>query len=87
MTKLVDDDHPLFERIPRMLGFAALADYIGELVPSSVRGYYLKDLREGTWSRLPAPDVLLLRTPGNPLPGWSRDTAGLWVAERRDRVG
>lgn len=87
MSRLVDDDHQMFQGVPRMLGFAAVAAMTEgtphEFVPSTIRGYYLRSLQQGTWRLLPAPDVLLMRTPGNPLPGWSRDTVGLWLADRR----
>jgi len=87
MSRVVDEHHPLFDRTPRMLGFAALAAASGgEVQATTVRGYYLKDLRRGDWVLLPAPDVLLLRTEGNPLPGWTRETAGLWLRQRRARA-
>lgn len=85
MNRLVDENHVLFQEIPRMLGFAALAQASrAGLAASTVRGYYLKDLDRGQWTLLPSPDVLLLRTDGSPLPGWSPATAHLWV---RRRVG
>lgn len=76
------EDHPLFDGVPRVFGFAAFAEHVG-LAASSVRGYYLRDLwRYGNWHLMPKPDVLLLRTPGNPLPGWTQQTAGLWLRTR-----
>jgi hypothetical protein len=87
MHRLVDDDHPMLEGITRVMGFAALAEATAAtghaMVPSTVRGYYLKDLARGRWQLLPRPDVVLLRTPGNPLPGWSQDTIGVWLPARR----
>lgn len=85
--RLVADDHRMFDGVPRMLGFAALAtatEVTGHpLTFSSVRGYYLKDLQDGAWNRLPRPDIVLMRTEGNPLPGWSQDTIGVWLPQRR----
>lgn len=80
--RLVGDDHPLFTGIPRMLGFAAMARESHDLAPSTIRGYYLKDLARGDWRLMPVPDVLLLRTDGSPLPGWSQETVGLWLRTR-----
>lgn len=83
MYRLVDDHHPLFAGVERMLGFAALAHASkAGLVASTIRGYYLKDLERGAWVLLPRPDVLLLRTDGNPLPGWSGETADRWMQGR-----
>jgi len=77
---------PLLNDIPQLLGFGGLADHPGVgLAPQTVRRYWLKDLVSGYWSLVPRPDVVLLGVGRRMLPGWTPETAGIWVRTRPGR--
>lgn len=84
--------------VPRILGYAAVAavtprrdargavmlgpdGQVRHLVPSTISSYFHECLDKG-WTLMPPPDYLLLRTPGDWLPGWLPSTVLAWPYTR-----